>query len=216
VHTLPLAIGDIARRLGVNNILRGNLQRSNGRLRVTAQLVNAQTGRDLWSQQFDRDVGDIFEIQEEITKSVAAALRVRLAAGTAARAADTGIGTRQLEALDAYWKGILEFRMKSSTSMEQALVQFRLAVERDPQFGEAHTGVARTLLHQMMWFGIGDPPQVIAQAEQHLSQAKRLNPNLVEVHETTAEILAMHGPATGMRNWYANQSQPRLHLLNCR
>lgn len=194
-----LAMTEAASLLAVKAILTGSVRRSDDRVQIQARLVDGKTGANLWIQDFDREAGQIFAIQDEISASVASALKVQFAPD-APRVATTG--TRNLGALEAYWRGIYRFQEKTRASLDGALGQFELAARLDPEFAEAEAQIARTKLNLMMWLGVGDPVRVIGEVERHLDSAQRRNPRLVEVHETRAELLALKGPAMRLPNWY--------------
>jgi adenylate cyclase len=134
-----LSIPDIARQLGVAHIVEGSVRRVDNRLRVTAQLIDVATDRHLWSQTFDREVTDIFAIQDEIARSIADALKVRLG-----RAADKKAGTENVEAYELYLLGLYYLNQRTEDSMRKALDIFQRASERDPSFARAFAGLSMT------------------------------------------------------------------------
>ncbi|MGH7702318.1 MAG: protein kinase domain-containing protein, partial [Gemmatimonadales bacterium] len=131
---------EAGRRLGVGAVLEGSVRRSGNRLRVSAQLVNTGDGYELWSDSYDRDLADVFQVQEEIARSITAALRIRLAAGadSTARARPTS----DLEAYDLYLKGRFAWNQRTETSMQEAARYFEQAVARDSGFSRAWAGMA--------------------------------------------------------------------------
>jgi tetratricopeptide (TPR) repeat protein len=134
-----LSIPDIAKTLGVANIVEGSVRRVDNRLRVTAQLIDVTTDRHLWSQTFDRQVTDIFAIQDEIARSIAEALKVRLG-----RAADRKAGTESVEAYELYLLGLYHLNQRTEENLRKALEIFRQAGERDPSFARAFAGLSMT------------------------------------------------------------------------
>jgi adenylate cyclase len=134
-----LSIPDIARTLGVAHIVEGSVRRVDNRLRVTAQLIDVATDRHLWSQTFDREVTDIFVIQDEIARSIADALKVRLG-----RAADKKAGTENVEAYELYLLGLYHWNQRTEDGLRKALDFFRRASERDPSFARAFAGLSMT------------------------------------------------------------------------
>jgi serine/threonine-protein kinase len=124
----------IGRDLGVARVLEGTVQRSGRRIRVTAQLVDASTGYGLWSERYDRELEDIFAVQDEIARSVAGALEVQLAdVGTAASR------TRDLGAHDAYLLGLSHLHRRDVTA---AIEQFGRAIAADSSYADAHAALA--------------------------------------------------------------------------
>ena len=124
----------IGRELGVARVLEGSVQRIGERIRVTAQLVDAATGYGLWSERYDRNVEDIFAVQDEIARSVADALEVQLAGG-----AGTSSGTRDLRAHDAYLLALSHLHRRDVLA---AIEQFRRAIVADSSYADAHAGLA--------------------------------------------------------------------------
>ena len=132
----------IAKTLGVNHLLEGSVRRSGTRLRITAQLIDARDGYHLWSQSFDRNVSDIFEIQENIALAVATALEIRLASADAMRLRHRG--TQDPEAYRLYT--IARAHLQGLTvkrDLEYARQLFEQALARDPRFAAAHAGIAQ-------------------------------------------------------------------------
>ena len=134
-----LSIPDIAKTLGVANIVEGSVRRVDNRLRVTAQLIDVATDRHLWSQTFDREVTDIFAIQDEIARSIADALKVRLG-----RAADKKAGTENVEAYELYLLGLYHWNQRTEDGLRKALDFFRRASEHDPSFARAFAALSMT------------------------------------------------------------------------
>ena len=134
-------IAQIARELGVNHVLEGSVRKAGNQVRVTAQLIEADGGFHLWSETYDRELTNIFAIQDEIAQSIAEALKVRLLP-----AADQPnlTGTIDLEAYQLYLKGVNLWHLRTGEALEQALTLFQQATERDPSFARAHAYLALT------------------------------------------------------------------------
>ncbi len=136
----------IARTLNVNHVLEGSVRRSGARVRITAQLIDASGGGHLWSQTFDRDLSDIFQIQEDIAVAVATALSVKLVDADAQRLRKRG--TQDAEAYRLYLIANTHFK---GISVKRDLVTakrlFEQALARDPQFAAAHAALARYYFH---------------------------------------------------------------------
>ena len=131
----------IARSLQVDHLLQGSVRRSGDRVRITAQLINARSGDQLWSETFDRDFKDIFAIEDEIALSVTSALQVRLAAADEHELRRRG--TQDVEAYRFYLMGIAELRgHRGRQSVEDARRLFEQAIARDEGFAAAHAGLA--------------------------------------------------------------------------
>ena len=133
-------ISRIAEELGVTHILEGSVRKYNNQVRVTAQLIKADDGFHVWSQTYDRELINIFAIQDEIAESIAAALKVSLRLES--RPAGNLTGTNSIEAYEHYLKGISLWHERTLTSLESASKEFEAAATLDPQFAKAWAGQA--------------------------------------------------------------------------
>lgn len=133
-------ISRIAEELGVTHILEGSVRKSSNQVRVTAQLIKADDGFNVWSQTYDRELINIFAIQDEIAESIAAALKVSLRLES--RPAGNLTGTNSIEAYEHYLKGISFWHERTLTSLESASKEFEAAATLDPQFAKAWAGQA--------------------------------------------------------------------------
>ena len=129
-------VSDIARELGVAHILEGSIRRSGNRIRVTAQLVRADNGYDLWSQTYDRDLQDVFKVQDDIANAVVQALQITLMGGPLTRQKG---GTENLEAYLLYLRSIKENDAFSATALKEARKHIEQAIKLDPDFILART-----------------------------------------------------------------------------
>ena len=144
-------VRDVGRRLGVTAVLEGSVRRSGNRLRVSAQLVNASDGYQLWSQSYDRDPSDVFAVQEDIALAIVAALRVRL--GSATDSVLASRPTSDLAAYDLFLKGRFAWNQRTSASLTQAASWFGQAVARDSGFVRAWAGLADTYILLPLYTG---------------------------------------------------------------
>ena len=122
----------VGKMLGVANILEGSVRKDGNQVRITAQLINAETGYHEWSKTYDLKLDDIFTVQDEIAKSVAQAIGVTL--GVLTR--EPGM-TRNVEAYEEYLKGVSLYLDFQGTSFEQGIEHFQRAVALDPSFSQA-------------------------------------------------------------------------------
>lgn len=134
-------IAQIARELGVNHVLEGSVRKSGNQVRVTAQLIEAETGFHVWSDTYDRELTNIFAIQDEIAQALAGALQVRLLPATGQ---PNQTGTANLAAYDHYLKGVSWWHERTGESLEKAREQFEEAIALDPAFARAHGYLALT------------------------------------------------------------------------
>ena len=133
-------ISQIAEELGVNHVLEGSVRKAGNQVRVTAQLIKADDGFHLWSANYDRELTNIFVIQDEIASSIADALKVTLALESGSTGNLTG--TNSIEAYEHYLKGTSLWHERTATSLHNAIKEFEAAASIDPQFAKAHAGLA--------------------------------------------------------------------------
>jgi TolB-like protein/Tfp pilus assembly protein PilF len=169
-------VRDIARSLGVATILEGSVQRSGGKVRITAQLIEAQTGFHLWSQAFDRDLDDIFLVQDEIAANVADALQLTLLADTVADMDYlASLGTKDTKAYDKYLLGLEQKNIASYGSLSRAEGLFKEALSLDPDFRAAKVELAVTYGLQAET-GILTEDQAATKIRPLLDQVLQVNP----------------------------------------
>jgi len=137
-------IGEIASALGVAHVLEGSVQKANDRVRVTAQLIRANDGFHVWSQNYTRPLEDIFAIQDEIATDVADALGSSLLGGT--KPDLHGVHTANLTAYESYLKGLEQQALFSYGSLDAAENHFKQALARDPEFTDARLSLIRNYL----------------------------------------------------------------------
>lgn len=131
---------EIASVLNVNHLLEGSVRQSGVRVRITAQLIDARNGYHLWSQTYDRELSDILKTQEDIAVSVATALKVKLVDGDLYRVKEHG--TRDPEAYRLYLMALTQLRGHGPRDIPRSRQLFEAALARDPQFADAHAGLA--------------------------------------------------------------------------
>ncbi|MDP2470423.1 MAG: tetratricopeptide repeat protein [Candidatus Palauibacterales bacterium] len=168
----------IGRELGAGAVLEGSVQRSGDRLRVTTQLVEVASGYHLWSERYDREMKDVFDIEDDIAASVVEALRGILKPEE--REALARNPTDDVEAYEFYLRGKQFFRQSRRKSLEYARQMFERAVEVDPHFALAWCGVADSILLTHMYYpGSGAD---LEKADEASLRALELSPGLSEAH----------------------------------
>src|SRR5437868_544292 len=133
-------IGDVGRKLKVHTVLEGSVRKSGNRLRVTAQLIDVAEGYHLWSERYDRQLEDVFEIQDQISENIVRALRVVL--GEDEKRAIEKTPTENVQAYEYYLRGRQALHQFRRTSLQYARRMFDRAIEIDPNFALAHAGIA--------------------------------------------------------------------------
>ena len=165
----------IGRELGVRAVLEGSVRHAGERIRITAQLIDVSSGYHLWSDKFDRDMRDVFAVQDEIARAIAATLKVRLLGADAPLVAAP---TRDVEAYDRYLKGRYFWSRRQTKA---AIREFEAAIARDPDYAVAYTGLADTYA---VWGFYGGIPtwEAYARARNAAENSERLNPDTTGVH----------------------------------
>jgi TolB-like protein len=139
------SVSDIGRQLGVATILEGSVRRAGNRVRITAQLINAKDGFHLWSETYDRELNDIFAIQDNIAGEVVGALKIKLLGADAGASPALRKPTTNLEAHDAYLLGQQKMARRTSASLTEAARSFQKAIDLDPNYALAYVGLADAL-----------------------------------------------------------------------
>jgi len=168
----------IADALGATHVLEGSLRRSGDQLRITTQLIEAENGLHIWSKSFDLPIGDIFQIEDTVSRAVAEALHLTLSAETAELWARRE--PQRMEALELYLLGRARQSRRTADDNLKSIEYFRRAVTADPQYIPALTGLAESLLNGL---SLNHTPleDVKAEAEPLINRAMQLNPNQPEV-----------------------------------
>jgi serine/threonine-protein kinase len=186
---------EISKTLKVSNILEGTIRRSGGRLRVTAQLTSASDGLALWSDTYERQMKDVFDVQDDIAGSIASALRVALAgspSGKRTLASGASTGTKDTAAYDLYLRGRYFWHQRGNDALHRAADYFGQAIERDPTFARAYAGLADAL-GLLPIFGSTPPDSAYPLARQAAEKALALDSTLAEAHITLGLILKSAG-----------------------
>lgn len=133
-----MSVGEIARRLHVANVLQGSVQRSGDQLRISVSLVSAPDESVLWTERYDRSMKDVFAVQDEIARSVAGELKVKLTGGQRL----SRVETQDPEAHTAYLQGLYLWNRRNAAGLRKAISLFAEAVRRDPSYAQAYGGMA--------------------------------------------------------------------------
>ena len=147
---------DAARDLGVRYVLEGSVRKAGGRVRISAQLIDGGTGNHVWAERYDRQLEDIFDLQDEITQTIVGAIEPEL--GKAERQRARLKRPESLASWDVYQQGMSRLYALSKDSLDQALTLFRRAIEMDADFAAAHSGIAEVYYHALV-YGLADDPE---------------------------------------------------------
>jgi serine/threonine-protein kinase len=172
-------VGTIARTLGVTSVLDGSVRRSGNRLRISVQLVNAADGYQVWSQRYDREMRDVFDLQDEITLAVVAALKLKLFGDE--RAAVLKRDIDNAEAYELFLKGRYYANKYSAQGWQRAIEFFEKAIALQPDYAHAYAGIA-TALGCQWFFGILPAERAIPQCKAANARALALDDGLGEAY----------------------------------
>ncbi len=170
---------DVGRRLDVAAVLEGSVRRSGNRLRVSTQLINVKDGYQLWSESYDRDLTDIFAVQEDVARSIVAALRLRLA--PARDSALAARPTRDLAAYDLYLKGLFAWNQRTGPTLQEAVRYLEQATARDSTFARAWAALAQAYILVVPFAG-GSPAETWRKAQAAAKKALALDASSAEAY----------------------------------
>jgi len=187
-----LDIREIGKRLNVGAVLEGSVRRAGARLRITAQLVNVADGYHLWSERYDRDIGelccpeDIFGIQDEIALAIVDKLKVKLLGGEKTKILKRH--THDLDAYSLYLKGRYFWDKRTEESLNKSIEYFNQAVEKDPEYALAHAGLADSYI-TLQDYGLLSPKPLRQKAKEAARKALEIDPTLAEAHNALAQVM---------------------------
>jgi adenylate cyclase len=178
-------IKDVGRELGVGYVLEGSVRKAGGRVRITAQLVDANTAGHLWAERYDRDLKDIFALQDEVTQKIVAALALKLTKDEQQRIERKY--TDNMEAYDAFLQGLEYFNRPTKEANLRARQMFEKAIDLDSMFAEAYAQQGRT--HLMDWsMGWSQDPRSLDEAFELAKKAIALDDLLPSGHAVLADV----------------------------
>src|SRR5437773_5698459 len=177
---------EIGRRLGVEALLEGSIRKAGNRVRIGVQLIDARNGYHLWSERFDRDIEDIFAIQDEIARSVIDALGLSLSEREQRRFVKAS--TKNVEAYEFYLRARKLFQQWTRQSIELARQMFERAIELDPDFAAAWAGLATAHVYL---FGSGGRDPDLRKAHNASTRALELDPELADAHVAAGQRFSM-------------------------
>ncbi|HET8796614.1 MAG TPA: hypothetical protein VFO89_02940, partial [Thermoanaerobaculia bacterium] len=178
-------VRDLGRKLGVRHILRGSVRKSDDRLRITVHLVDTRSGHHVLSEKYDRQVGDIFALQEEIAEKTAQVLLGVLAERDRAAFRSTPV---RIDAYEAHLKGRTSLTEGTPESFEEAVRMFESTIAFDPDYAPAHAGLADALAEL---FTIHGDETLRTRAGEHARRAVELAPELAETHISRGHVLTV-------------------------
>ena len=177
-------IPTIAGKLNVANILEGSVRKSGNRLRVTTQLIRARSGEDIWSDTYDRELRDVFQVQDEIAGAVVAALKVSLLGAAPARA----MSTANTEAYTFFLKCMEAHRIETRQSVESAISYCQRAVDLDPNFAPAWVELGDAIREQFVGYSMTPYEEARPRAYSAIRRALALDPKQADAHQALAAV----------------------------
>ena len=180
-------IRTVAETLNVAHILEGSVRKSGNKIRITAQLIDAKSDTHLWSETYDRELDDIFEIQDEISAAIVSELKAKL--GLEDGAAPRTTATASVEAHEAYLRGRHQLLQGSTSSKKIAIREFEKAVEIDPNYALAHAELGVTLIRLNRSTGERTDEELFAEVTPHIELALQLDPMLAEAQAAKGYLI---------------------------
>ncbi len=188
-----LDVREVARQLGVDTVLEGSVRRSGNTVRITAQLIDAENGYHLWSQTYDRELEDIFAVQDEISTQIVQALKVTLGAEEQAPViARDAPPTANLEAYQAYLQARHQWKRRGLEAVTHAIELLEEALALDPEFARAYAALAAAYVVYPLYAGEARETWY-GKAADAAMQALARDPNLAEAHAVLAELDSSRG-----------------------
>jgi TolB-like protein/Tfp pilus assembly protein PilF len=223
-------ISEVAKKLGVNNVLEGSVRKSGNRIRITAQLIEAGSDKHLWSETYDRELTDIFAVQDEISAAIVDALKSKL--GLEVDVAKRDMSKVNLDAHNEYLKGRFYIENRNKDDLEKALAHFEKAIVLAPDYAPAWMGKGWSI-YFLSEIEYGNIPSEVAleRARQAIEKALQLDPNLAEAYGILGLIeqgsfedkkaivnykkaMALNPNYADVYSWYSNVlfEQPKMAL----
>ncbi len=189
-HAQP-SIPQVGSDLGVQYVIEGSVRRDSERVRITAQLIQVKDQSHLWAREYDRDLGHLLQLQEEIAREAANEVEFSL---SGRRPIEVPRGStapppaaKTYESYDLYLKGRYFWNKRTSEGFREAAVYFQQAIDKDPNFGRAYAGLADTFSLMSSWY-MGPQGELIPKARAAALRALELDDNLAEAHASLALI----------------------------
>ena len=182
-------VGDIGQALHVQAVLEGTVRRAGDRLRVSAQLTNVSDGLALWSDTYERQAKDVFQVQDDIARSISDALKLKLG-DQASTVSSTSHGTDNLQAYDLYLRGIYFWNARGDENLRRSISYFEKAVVADPKFGRAYAALASA--YALLPEYTDSPPADVLERTQNASnRALAIDSTLAQAH-TALGLASVH------------------------
>jgi TolB-like protein/Flp pilus assembly protein TadD len=182
-----LAAKEIGRELNADYLVQGSVRRGSDRVRVTVQLVQAQNQTDLWTESYDRELKDLLAVQDSVVQSIASQIHIALSDEQKTRLASPRQSTP--EAYEAYLKGRYYWNKRTAAGMQKAEHYFQQAVDSDPTYAAAYSGLA-DCNSGLMWHGFKSPAEALPKAYAAARKAVEIDPQSAEAHASLGLVLS--------------------------
>ncbi len=186
---MNLDVREIGRKLNVEHVLEGSVRKAGNRLRITAQLVKVMDGYHVWSEKYDRDMEDIFAIQDDISLAIVENLKIKLLKEE--KEAILKRHTDDLEAYNLYLKGIYFLRMYSAEGFNNAIEYFERSLQQDPNYALAYYGLAEVYYAISYWSNV-PPNEAYPRAKTYTKKALDIDETLAEAHAALGLVYAFY------------------------
>jgi TolB-like protein/tetratricopeptide (TPR) repeat protein len=187
-------IRQVGRELGVETVLEGSVRQAGDQVRITAQLIDTETGFHLWSDTYERQLADIFQVQDEIAGAIVDRLRIQLAPQEQQLAQRTHAPTQNVEAYELYLQGRAVWKKRGEANLKRAIELYQAALGHDPAFARAHAALASSYVVMAGYTKEqGDEKRFNPLAEGEARQALVLDPNIGEAHAVLAQLNSDRG-----------------------
>jgi len=186
-----LDVKELSKSLGVRYVVEGSVRKAGNRVRITAQLVDAVADAHLWAERYDRDLEDIFAVQDEVTNAIVTAIEPTL--GSAERDRAHRKPTERLDAWESYQRGLWNLYRFAAHENTEAQTFFRRAIELDPNFAPAHAGLAYAIYLSFVLGFVADPASVLGEARAAAERALTLDGDDALAHAMVGRVHMMIG-----------------------
>jgi len=184
-----LAAKEIGRELNADYLVQGSVRRGSDRVRVTVQLIQAQNQTDLWTESYDRELKDLLAVQDSVVQSIASQIHIALSDEQKTRLASPR--QSRPETYEAYLKGRYYWNKRTADGMQKAEHYFQQAVDSDPTYAAAYSGLA-DCNSGLMWHGFESPAEALSKAYAAARKAVEIDPQSAEAHASLGLVLSHH------------------------
>jgi TolB-like protein/DNA-binding winged helix-turn-helix (wHTH) protein/Flp pilus assembly protein TadD len=181
-----LAVDQIGKELHADFLVEGSVRRASDRLRITVQLIRVRDQTDLWAESYDRELKDVLSLQDSVARTIANQIHITLTPGQQARLARGAI--LDPEAYEAYLKGRYYWNKRTADGLQKALIYFQEAINRDPAYGAAYSGLA-DCNSGLAWHGFKSPAEALPKAYAAALKAIEIDPQSAEAHASLGLVL---------------------------